>query len=371
MTKRNKKVQKLIITFGLSGLLAAGMIACSSEDTSQNVLNSEEKDNLKEKDKTKEGSSEETVDMAEGTAEDKEDTAEKNKKLDFSYEDLEDVEFWFGSGAGAWCTTLKVEADGSFSGEYHDSDMGESGEGYPNGTCYISQFSGQFGELEKVNDYTYSTRITSIELKNTPETEEISDGIKYIYSEPYGVENAEEILFYLKGAPIAKLPEDYLSWIKYSYDMENQTELPFYGLYNVAEKEGFSGHVYSEDEVEEDTVSMEEELADLEQQAKELEDKIENQDLTQQEYNEISLELYELWDNELNKIWGQLKETLDEKTMAQLTEEEQEWISQKESEIKKAGAGYEGGSMQSMVENQKGAELTRARVYELVEKLEK
>ena len=366
MIKANQKIRKLIIMFSISGVLAAGMTACNSEDSS------DFEENTSEEDENEEENNEEIADVSE--TEDEEDTSENRKEdstekeADFSYEDLENVQFWFGSGAGAWCTTLEVEADGSFSGVYHDSDMGDTGEGYPNGTCYISEFSGQFGKLKKVNEYTYSTRIRDIQLENEPDTEEIVDEIKYVYTKPYGLDNPKEILFYLKGAPVDELPEGYLSWVENNCDMG--TELPFYGLYNEAAEEGFSGAEYLEDdEADGNEASIEDELKELEQQAKKLQDEIENQSLTQLECNEKSAELYELWDNKLNEIWGRLKDTLDEEAMEQLTEEERAWISEKESAIEEAGAEYEGGSMQSMVENFKGAELTRERVYELAEKL--
>ena len=42
----------------------------------------------------------------------------------------------------------------------------------------------------------------------------------------------------------------------------------------------------------------------------------------------------------------------------------------KEKEVAEAGAEYEGGSIQPMVMNLKAAEMTKARVYELLELLE-
>ena len=64
--------------------------------------------------------------------------------------------FGFSSGAGAWGTFLDLNDDGTFSGEFHDSNMGETGEGYPYGTVYVCDFSGKFSEPEKINEYTYS-----------------------------------------------------------------------------------------------------------------------------------------------------------------------------------------------------------------------
>ncbi len=113
--------------------------------------------------------------------------------------------------------------------------------------------------------------------------------------------------------------------------------------------------------------STEKELASVEEQAAALQNRIQNEELTQGELNTLTAELYQLWDTELNQIWGRLKDTLDEEAMKKLTEEERNWIIEKEQQVKEAGTEYEGGSMQSMVENQKAAELTKARIYELVE----
>ena len=85
--------------------------------------------------------------------------------------------------------------------------------------------------------------------------------------------------------------------------------------------------------------------------------------------NQLSSELYTLWDNELNSVWKQLKSTLDSNTMKKITADEKTWIKDKENQMKKAGEAYSNGSMKTMVMNNKGAELTRARVYELAEYL--
>ncbi len=122
----------------------------------------------------------------------------------------------------------------------------------------------------------------------------------------------------------------------------------------------------------EDTIKNEEVLQliiSTEQEVAILENSIKNDMLTQIEYNEKTKQLYELWDFALNKIWGILKETLEEEDMSQLTIEEREWIAFKEQEVAKAGVGYEGGSMQPMIMNQKAAEMTKERVYELIELL--
>lgn len=50
--------------------------------------------------------------------------AETEPAAEFSFADLQRLQFCFTSGAGGWCTLLAVRPDGSFYGEYHDTDMG-------------------------------------------------------------------------------------------------------------------------------------------------------------------------------------------------------------------------------------------------------
>ena len=135
---------------------------------------------------------------------------------DFSFEQLSNLTFSFSSGVGAWRTMLTISGNGSFEGTYSDSDMGDSGEGYPNGTVYLSEFQGRFSGPSKVNDYTYSVEIQEMTLAEDVGTSEIIDGTRYVYSEPYGMDGAEEILFYLPGAPLEELPEAYRSWVGYN-----------------------------------------------------------------------------------------------------------------------------------------------------------
>ena len=92
--------------------------------------------------------------------------------------------------------------------------------------------------------------------------------------------------------------------------------------------------------------------------------------LTQADLNRKSQEVYELWDSALNQLWDVLKQSKDSKEMEMLTSEQRVWIKEKEAAAKDAGALYEGGSMQPMVISQKAAELTKERVYQLLEYLE-
>ena len=276
---------------------------------------------------------------------------------DFSFEDLEDYEFYFLSGAGGWRTFLNIDAAGSFAGEFSDSDMGTVGEDYPNGTYYLSKFTGKFAELKKVNDYTYSTEVAELSTVQKMDTEEIIDGMRYYYCEPYGIDGAEEVLIFLPGAPINELPEEYLDWVRTALEDPAAETLPFYGLYNVKEQNGFYSY----------RVNVEETIAVLTEWAKSLNELLANENLTQQEMNEASAELYATWDSALNILWKELKEEMPEDEFGKLLDEQREWIKDKETAVVKAGAGFEGGSMYSLIVNMEAANITEKRVYELYE----
>lgn len=268
-----------------------------------------------------------------------------------SFADLCNFEFYFASGAGGWRTIMTIRADGSFTGEYSDGNMDIQ---------YYCAFSGQFAPLVKVNEYTYSTQIDTLHYENEVGTEEVKDGALYYYSEAYGLENAENILIYLPGAPLAELPQGFRNWVGY-HDLAytEDTELPFYGLYNEADQCGFSGY----DMIE----SLKKSLASAEEYTQEKENYLKTEILTQVELNDINQSLYQHWDSLLNRQWAVLKRVLDPETMDTLLVEQREWIKQKEAAVAEAGADVEGGSLYPTVIYSKAAKITQERVYELME----
>lgn len=288
-------------------------------------------------------------------------------RAELSFQELEGVEFSFASGAGAWSTDLTIHEDGSFAGIYHDSDMGDSGEGYPHGTLYLCRFSGLFSEPEKVDENTYVFRIESIEQEQPAGKKEIIDETLYVYSDPYGLNDAEELYLYLPGTPLEILPEEYLSWVGYhDLSQTEDTTLPFYGLYNVNAQQGFSSYKPEPLSEQEGYIRSQAALAD--QQSAPLEEEVKNADLSQLELNMKSAELYQIWDDALNRIWRFLLENLDPESMDALTLEELDWIAEKEASAAQEGEAYEGGSMQPLIENMVLFERTRDRVYELVQR---
>lgn len=156
--------------------------------------------------------------------------------------------YMFCSGAGGWSTDLCLEADGSFTGQYHDADMGVTDpERFPQGTWYICNFSGQFTRPVKIDETTWSMEIASLELEHPDdESEEYADGRRYIYTSPYGLENAEEILIYLPDTPADSLSEDVLWAARGPYNWRATAEgtLGLTILYNVSQGHGFAEYYF-------------------------------------------------------------------------------------------------------------------------------
>lgn len=230
---KNKFLSLLTISF-IAATMLIGCAGNAATDTETDVTTTVSTD---EDDKNNE--SEEILVIESNT----ENTEEREVKEETGIFAQLPEEFYFSSGAGGWGTELFLEDDGTFWGIHHDSDMGQTGEGYPNGTQYISRFNGKFTEPVQISEYVYSTSIEFIEIEREGE-EYIEDRIKYIVCEPYGLDNADEILIYLYGIPFSELPEGFLSWIP-GNEIVGDT-LQSYGIYNVNEETAFTGKKYED-----------------------------------------------------------------------------------------------------------------------------
>ena len=159
----------------------------------------------------------------------------------------ESAEFSFLSGAGAWRTIITLNRDGTFTGWYLDSEMGEIGEGYPKGSAYICDFSGRFENIKKVDEYSYQMTLTGVKTEKPVGAEWIEDGIRYVASDPHGLNDpynnkkCVEFIFYLPDTPVDQVPEAFLTWWPYRYTQKAapKATLSCYGILNVTTGFGF------------------------------------------------------------------------------------------------------------------------------------
>jgi len=154
---------------------------------------------------------------------------------------IEGIQFSFASGVGAWGTEIKIASDGSFVGDYHDTDMGDTGENYPNGTVYLSKFHGKFRNAKKLNDYTFSFELDEL-VYDEPFEDSYENGVRYIIESAYGLESGKKYMLYLPKSIVKNLPEEFVNWVSMPMAWSSYNKpilLPFYGIYNVEKEYGF------------------------------------------------------------------------------------------------------------------------------------
>ena len=155
--------------------------------------------------------------------------------------------FEFSSGVGAWSTEMSFGENGAFTGNFHDSEMGETGEGYPNGSVYVCAFSGQLSNLKPVDEYTWTAEIRVDVEDCEPET--IEDGIRYVSAAPYGLEDTSAVTIFLPGMPVDRLPEAFMFWSHLNEIAPDATEIPYFAIWNEKAEAGFITYPEIEPEV--------------------------------------------------------------------------------------------------------------------------
>ncbi len=171
-------------------------------------------------------------------------TESTSSKSDTQYSDIFKTlpdSFSFSSGVGGWQTVIELNEDGTFTGEFYDYEVVFTGEDYPKGTVYICNFNGKFTDVNKIDDHTYSMRLDYINTSSTEGDSYIEDGWKYIYSNPYGFDNAEEFMIYLPGSSLDSLPKILISWLHLGASTPDTLPSDTYALYNVNSEYGFVG----------------------------------------------------------------------------------------------------------------------------------
>lgn len=156
--------------------------------------------------------------------------------------DTNELEFWFSSGAGAWSSRLMLNKDGSFTGNYHDTEPAEVGKDYRNGTRYQSSFDGSFEIVKQPNDYCIELQLTHVQTEQPADTISFEDGMRIITANAVGLDGGSRFILYLPNVTIEQIPEDERTWLPlHTHNMKNDEALGFFYLYNVDGETGFYG----------------------------------------------------------------------------------------------------------------------------------
>lgn len=163
---------------------------------------------------------------------------ESPKDVDL-FQELKGKKFTLSDG-GDWRTELTFGDNGKFTGTYRDPEPEDAEEEFSRGTVYMCDFSGQFSNAEKVDDWTYEIQLSSIKYENEPGEGWIDSGMRYVCTYPSGMEFVGAAYIYLPGCPTADVPEDLLFWIGAPNGWgKTPATLPCWGLYNAADGYGF------------------------------------------------------------------------------------------------------------------------------------
>lgn len=281
---------------------------------------------------------------------------------DLTFADLAQRQFEFCSGAGGWSENFTIEKDGFFTGLYNDSDMGDSGEGYEDGTCYSSSYTGQFTNLTKINEYTYTMELEDISYEEIVGTEEIVDNVRYIYMGSYCLGTVDTLTIYLPGTPLSELPEGIEFWIDYANGYEEELTM----ITIVDEVHGYG--IYSRDRLE--PLEDAQMTFNTYKESYEYYNELLSEAGTTAEMVEYTATMYELSDDCLNYIWRLIRYNVEEDAYKEILTEQREWIAEKEVAAEEAAAEYEGGSFATVSYNNTLATMTIERCEELIGYLE-
>ena len=113
-----------------------------------------------------------------------------------------------------------------------------------------------------------------------------------------------------------------------------------------------------------DTDEYYQKLQSLEQK----EEDLYGQTTDSQSVKDEDAQVNEWWDDELNYVYQQLKQTLSDEEFQTLKEEELDWIDARDSEAEKVAEQWEGGSDQIIAVTEREIELTKERTYELTQR---
>ena len=159
-----------------------------------------------------------------------------------TFEQLSKLQWEFSSGVGGWSTEMQISEDGSFNAQYHDSEMGETGENYPNGSVYTCEFSGQMSILDQVDEHSWKVHVDKVAADEATGKETFEDGVRYVTSDStYGIVDGDDMVLYLPGTPVDALTEDMKMWAHLLGD-DAPAELENWFLYSAKNETGFVGY---------------------------------------------------------------------------------------------------------------------------------
>ena len=102
---------------------------------------------------------------------------------------------------------IQTQKDGSFQATFRSWDWGDQGTGYANGTCYITEVTGVFTDIEKRNDDSYKMVASQVHHVSQKGDSWIQDNVRYVVEEGSGIADGDEYFLYLPGTMQHQYPQ--------------------------------------------------------------------------------------------------------------------------------------------------------------------
>ena len=151
-------------------------------------------------------------------------------------------EYVFSSGAGGWDTKLTIASDGTFTGYYHDNDLGDIDGDHPKGSRSEAKFSGRFKSATRFDDGSYNLVCAADQftVDGTKGAQRIENGMQITTTDAYGMEPCGTFTAYPKGYDGSKVSKQVLGWaVGAGYAQQSFDKLPTVILVNDNTQEPF------------------------------------------------------------------------------------------------------------------------------------
>ncbi|MBQ8198515.1 MAG: DUF1311 domain-containing protein [Lachnospiraceae bacterium] len=359
-----KMKRKLLVAAMWLGIVCAGCGAKEPEvQQEESVVSEEAVEEIREETISSQEAEEQVTPEEDLPKQDEKDSAEPEQVDDLSiFEELSKCQFWYSSGAGGWGEEFVIEKDGCLRGKCHDSDMGDNGEGYENGTIYFADYSGRFTEVEKVDEYTYRMKLADMEYKNEVGTEEIVDGTRYVYTESFALGENDMFYVYMPGTPVSGFSEDVWMWLRSGN--ESETELTMIAI--VDEKNGHGICSYERMSPVEDARMN----YDSYKESYDYYSKKASEGMTTLEMRESASQMYEVSDECLNYLWQIIRYNVEEAEYDEILTQQREWIRKKEETAAAVKEEWGQGTLGPVIYMDTLAEMTMERCAQLLAYIE-
>ncbi len=124
-------------------------------------------------------------------------------------------------GVGVAYTSITLNADGTFSGEYRATTR-EVGQGYV-GSTKCCTFTGKFKDIKQVSTNEYTMKLDYIKTNKPAGQVWIENNHRYVSTEAHGFENGDVFTFYTANTPKSSVPSDAMGWYNNIHKNSNNT----------------------------------------------------------------------------------------------------------------------------------------------------